>query len=92
MKPFHPLSAVDQLVAYLREGIISGTLSQTLPGVHKLGKELGVSPKTVVAAVAKLKHEGFLKDQGAKKKSLIVKPTGEKSQLLADIDSSLRSK
>jgi DNA-binding LacI/PurR family transcriptional regulator len=78
MKPFHPLSAVDQLVAYLREGIMAGTLSQTLPGVHKLGKELGVSPKTVVAAVAKLKHEGFLKDQGARKKSLIVKPTGKK--------------
>jgi DNA-binding LacI/PurR family transcriptional regulator len=78
MKPFHPLSAVDQLVAYLREEINVGTLSQTLPGVHKLGKELGVSPKTVVAAVAKLKHEGFLKDQGARKKSLIVKPAGKK--------------
>jgi DNA-binding LacI/PurR family transcriptional regulator len=92
MKPFHPLSAVDQLVAYLRGEITSGAVSQTLPGVHKLAKELGVSPKTVVAAVAKLKHEGFLKDQGARRKSLIVKHTKKKisslriSILLYDLD------
>jgi DNA-binding LacI/PurR family transcriptional regulator/DNA-binding transcriptional regulator YhcF (GntR family) len=75
MKPFHPLSAVEQLAAHLRGEIIAGTLSHALPGVHKLARELGVSPKTVVAAVAKLEHDGLLKAQGARKKSLIVKPS-----------------
>ncbi len=79
MKPFHPLSAVDQLAEHLRGEIMAGTLSHTLPGVHKLAKELGVSPKTVVAAVSKLEHDGLLQGQGARKKSLIVKPT-EKSK------------
>lgn len=79
MKPFHPLSAVEQLAEHLKGEIISGTLSHTLPGVHKLAKELGVSPKTVVAAVSELEHEGFLKSQGARKKSLIVRPC-EKSK------------
>ncbi len=75
MKPFHPLSAVEQLAEHLRGEIIAGTLSHALPGVHKLAKELGVSPKTVVAAFAKLEHDGLLKAQGARKKSLIVRPT-----------------
>lgn len=82
MKPFHPLSAVEQLAQHLRGEIIAGTLSHTLPGVHKLAKELGVSPKTVVAAVSKLEHDGLLKAQGARKKSLIVKPTGKSKTAL----------
>lgn len=72
MKPFHPLSAVEQLAEHLRGEIVIGTLSHALPGVHKLAKELGVSPKTVVAAVAKLERDGLLQGQGARKKSLIV--------------------
>ncbi|MES2981044.1 MAG: substrate-binding domain-containing protein [Verrucomicrobiota bacterium] len=82
MKPFHPLSAVEQLAQHLRAEIIAGTLSHTLPGVHKLAKELGVSPKTVVAAVSKLEHDGLLKAQGARKKSLIVKPSGKSKTAL----------
>jgi len=82
MRAFHPLSAVEQLAVHLRGEIIAGTLSHTLPGVHKLAKELGVSPKTVVAAVSKLEHDGLLKAQGARKKSLIMRPTGKKSTAL----------
>lgn len=82
MKPFHPLSAVEQLAEHMKGEIISGTLSHTLPGVHKLAKELGVSPKTVVAAVSKLEHDGFLKSQGARKKSLIVKPSEKNKTVL----------
>lgn len=75
MKPFHPLSTVEQLAEHLKGEIISGTLSHSLPGVQRLAKDLGVSPKTVVAAVAQLGHEGFLKCQGARKKNLIMIPT-----------------
>lgn len=82
MKPFHPLSAVEQLAEHLRAEIISGTLSHALPGVHKLARELGVSPKTVVAAVAKLERDGLLKAQGARKKSLIVKPSEKNTTAL----------
>jgi len=79
MKPFLPLSTVEQLAGYLRNEIIAGTLAETLPGVHKLSTELGVSPKTVIAAVTQLEHEGLLQGQGARRKSLIIRPT-ERSQ------------
>lgn len=82
MKPFHPQSVVEQLARHLKDEIIAGSLSHSLPGVHKLSIELGVSPKTVVAAVAKLEHDGFLKCQGARKKSLIIRPTEKKKNAL----------
>ena len=52
MKSFRALSAIEQLAAHLRGEIQAGALGGTLPGVHRLAKELGVSPKSVVAAVA----------------------------------------
>ncbi len=82
MKPFHPLSTVEQLAEHLRGEIIVGTLSNALPGVHKLAKELGVSPKTVIAAVSKLEHDGLLQGQGARKKNLIVKSTEKRKAAL----------
>ncbi|HEX5789782.1 MAG TPA: substrate-binding domain-containing protein [Luteolibacter sp.] len=72
MKPFHALSAIEQLAAHLRGEIQAGTLGETLPGVHRLAKDLGVSPKTVVAAVAQLEHEGLLHPQGARRPCLIT--------------------
>jgi Periplasmic binding protein-like domain/Bacterial regulatory proteins, gntR family len=72
MKPFHAHSAIEQLAAHLRGEILAGSLSGTLPGVHRLAKELGVSPKSVVAAVAQLEHEGLLRGQGERKRCEIL--------------------
>lgn len=73
MKPFRPLTAVEQLAAHLRGEIEAGALAGNLPGVHRLAKELGVSPKTVVAAVAQLGNEGWIAGQGARRCSRIVR-------------------
>lgn len=72
MKPFRSFSAVEQLAAHLRSEIMAGALGGTLPGVHRMAKELGVSPKSVVAAVAQLEHEGLLSGQGARRRCRIV--------------------
>ena len=72
MKPFRSSSAVEQLATHLRSEIQAGALGGTLPGVHRLAKELGVSPKSVVAAVAQLEHEGLLSGQGARRRCRIV--------------------
>jgi len=72
MKSFRALTAIEQLAAHLRGEIQAGALGGTLPGVHRLAKELGVSPKSVVAAVAQLEHEGLLRGQGARRRCQIV--------------------
>lgn len=75
MKPFHARKAIEQLAAHLRGEILAGSLVETLPGVHRLAKELGVSPKSVVAAVAQLEHEGLLRSQGARRRCQILPQT-----------------
>lgn len=74
MKPFRALTAVEQLAAYLREEITTGSLGNTLPGINRLAKELAVSPKTVIAAVAQLEHEGFLSGQGERRRCRVTPP------------------
>jgi DNA-binding LacI/PurR family transcriptional regulator len=76
MEPFTPLSAIDQLVAHLRESISTGELSGAMPGIRKLAETLGVSSNTVLAAVEQLEREGFLKPQGHGRPSQIVLPLG----------------
>lgn len=73
MKPFNPLSTVEQLVAHFREEIRAGRLSGTMPGVAKLVSELGVGTKTVVAAMSQLEKEGLLLSQGIRRGRLIVR-------------------
>jgi DNA-binding transcriptional regulator YhcF (GntR family) len=72
MKPFRAHTAIEQLAAHLRAEILAGSLGETLPGVHRLAKELGVSPKSVVAAVAQLEHEGLLRSQGERRSCRIL--------------------
>ena len=79
MKPFRPLTATEQFAVHLRDLIESGALAGQMPGVHKLAKELGVSPKTVVAAVAQLEHEGLIQNQGARRRCRILPQTAKKS-------------
>jgi DNA-binding LacI/PurR family transcriptional regulator len=72
MRPFRAQTAVEQLADYLREEIQTGRLLDRLPGVNRLAKELGVSPKTVIGAVGQLEHEGLLSGQGERKRCEIV--------------------
>jgi DNA-binding LacI/PurR family transcriptional regulator len=74
MKSFKALTAVEQLVEYLREEIVSGELSGNMPGVRKLARSIGASSNTVVAAVAELKRGGFIEPQGHGRRSRIVIP------------------
>ncbi len=72
MKPFRALTSVEQLAAHLRAEILAGSFGDTLPGVNRLAKELAVSPKTIIAAVAQLEHEGLLSGQGERRKCKVV--------------------
>lgn len=74
MEPFKSLTVVEQLVAYLREGISKGELSGNMPGIRKLAQSHGVSSNTVVAAVEELEREGFVQPQGHGRRSLIAIP------------------
>lgn len=78
MKPFRPLSAVEQLAAYLREEIQSGGLDGNMPGVAQLVRRLSVGTKTVVAAMEILKREGVLEAPGRGQRNRIVAAEGGK--------------
>ncbi len=82
MRPFRSLTAVEQLAAHLREEILAGSLGDTLPGVNRMAKELAVSPKTIVAAVAQLEHEGLLRGQGERRRCQVTPPTGKSKTTL----------
>jgi DNA-binding LacI/PurR family transcriptional regulator len=82
MKPFRPLSAVEQLAAHLREEIRSGGLEGGMPGVARLVRDLGVGTKTAVAAMEILKREGILEAPGMRRRNQIVAAdTGRKAAL-----------
>lgn len=72
MKHFRPLTAVEQLAAHLGGEIRSGALAGMLPGVHRLARDLGVSPRSVVAAVAQLQRDGLVRGQGARRRVMIT--------------------
>ncbi|MEY3395640.1 MAG: hypothetical protein RL346_1876 [Verrucomicrobiota bacterium] len=72
MRPFRAYPAVEQLAAHLKEEIQAGRLVRTLPGVNRLARDLGVSPRTVIGAVEQLQYEGLLSSQGERKRCKIV--------------------
>lgn len=74
MKPFHTLSAVEQLAAHLRAEIQHGGLSGEMPGSNHLAASLGCSARTVHSAIKQLEIEGFLQRQGGGRRSRIVLP------------------
>ena len=78
MKPFRPLSAVEQLAAHLREEIRNGGLDGNMPGVAQLVRRLGVGTKTVVAALESLKQEGLLEAPGKRRRNRIKAADGGK--------------
>jgi DNA-binding LacI/PurR family transcriptional regulator len=66
-------SAVEQVAAFLREELSRGQWGDLLPGVDRLAPELGVSRKTLEAALSLLEDEGVLVRQGPRRKRSIVR-------------------
>ena len=64
MQPIRLLSAVEQTVAHLCEGLQRGHWSGRLPGVVRLAAECGVSKGVVRAALQRLEAEGMLAARG----------------------------
>ncbi len=52
----------------------SGQLNGSMPGIRRLANTLDVSANTVMAALERLEHEGFLEPQGHGCSSRIVLP------------------
>ena len=65
------LSAVEQVAGYLREELSRGQWSGYLPGVDRLAPELGVSRKTLEAALRQLETEGLLTRNGPRRRRSI---------------------
>jgi len=76
------LSAAEQVAGHLREALLRGGLSGTIPGVRPLAAELGVNHKTVKAALSQLEQEGLLVGQGAGLRRKIVLPEGHAPPVL----------
>ena len=72
MSLLHTLSASAQAAARLRADVEKGHWRGLMPGVNFLAVELGVSRKTVEAALRQLEQEGLLQGQGAGRKRRIV--------------------
>lgn len=73
------LSAVEQVAERLRENLLRGEWGELMPGVDRLAPDLGVSRKTVEAALRILRKEGLLVSQGAGRRSRIELPDGERA-------------
>ena len=82
MKSFRPLPAYEQVAAHLRDEILHGDLSNTVPGVRQLIKSLGVSQKTVVAALRILEHEGLVEGPGPGCQRRIVQADAKNARTL----------
>jgi DNA-binding LacI/PurR family transcriptional regulator len=67
-------SIVEQVAAHLREEILRGQWSGTIPGRGELAAELGINTTTVEAALRLLEKEGLLAGQGAGRRRKIVLP------------------
>jgi DNA-binding LacI/PurR family transcriptional regulator len=74
MDAFIPRSVTDQLADHLRDQILQGALTGTMPGIKYLANTLGVSPNTLLASVKQLERQGLVVPQGPGRASKIVLP------------------
>ena len=72
--PLSILSPGEQVAAYLRDGIQRGIWGDEMPGAPRLSHDLGIDPKTALAALALLEKEGLLMSQGAGRRRRINVP------------------
>lgn len=73
-KPYSSKSAVSQLADHLREQILHGKITGTMPGVNQLVRQLGVGTKTVLGAIASLEKERLIESQGGNRPRRIAAP------------------
>ena len=76
MKEWQRRSTLDQFTAHLREGVLSGHWTETMPGEHRLAAEFAINRKTAKAALQRLEKEGLLVAQGTGRRRKIVLPKG----------------
>ena len=62
----------EQVAGMMKENLERGVWTGTMPGRDRLSKDLGVSGKTVEAALRQLQAEGILVSQGAGRRRRIV--------------------
>ncbi len=80
MSKFALLSASVQVAAHLRGDLIRGRWVDTMPGADRLAVELGVSRRTVEAAMKQLEREKLLHNQGRRQSRLISPLQGSGSR------------
>ena len=75
-------SASEQVADHLREELIRGTWSGTMPGETQLLARLGVGRDTIKAALSLLENEGLLVNQGPSRRRKIELPESLKASSL----------
>ena len=81
MNPLTVLSASEQVAAHLRNEMLQGSLSGTMPGANRLATELGINHKTVETAMRQLEQEGLLVSLGRGIPRRIELPPGTKTEV-----------
>lgn len=74
MRNLHLLSVAEQVAKYLREEILTGSLTGEMPGIKTLAVDLSINHKTIEAALVLLTKEGLLQSRGAGRRRKIVLP------------------
>lgn len=82
MRELTTFSIVEQVASHLREEILRGLWSGTIPGRGELAAELGMNTATVEAALRLLEEQGLLKGQGAGRKRKITLPENHSPPVL----------
>ncbi len=72
VKSYPILSAPEQVARYLKEQIAQGKLTGIMPGGAALARDFGIGRTTADAALDILHAEGFLANQGQRKRRRIV--------------------
>jgi DNA-binding LacI/PurR family transcriptional regulator len=76
MLPLSILSPAEQVASHLRGEIRRGRWGEEMPGAPRLARDLGLDPKTVLAALSLLEKEGLLVGQGVGRRRRILMPAG----------------
>jgi DNA-binding LacI/PurR family transcriptional regulator len=74
MRSLKILSAVDQVAEHLRGEMREGRLKESMPGVSTLADDLGISQKTIAAALRRVEDDGLISHEGMGKKRRILLP------------------